>query len=235
MVSTTSGLARVEMTPMSAKLEMPAITRRMIFPERVLGTLTDGRRGGARRRQLGLRPAPRRLSRRGAAGTAGRGGRRRRRGVLGDRGPAGGAEGSGCWRGGRWLPAVPARRAVGASCEDDDGRSGSEVGGRGMVPRSAFAPGRSGDRPLNREGASHRRRDPRRPSLSPSRHTPRQASEHWPNGPTPDTGPARSPAEPAAATARSAPSERRRGPPAPGRRSGASRTCCRRGCGRSSR
>ncbi len=35
--STTSGLASVEMSPTSVKLEIPAITRRMIFPERVLG------------------------------------------------------------------------------------------------------------------------------------------------------------------------------------------------------
>lgn len=35
--STISGLARLVMSPASAKLEIPAITRCMIFPERVLG------------------------------------------------------------------------------------------------------------------------------------------------------------------------------------------------------
>src|SRR4249919_1740406 len=37
MSSTISGLASVVTSPTSAKLEIPAITRRMIFPERVLG------------------------------------------------------------------------------------------------------------------------------------------------------------------------------------------------------
>src|SRR5579859_5500269 len=37
MSSTTSGLARVVTSPTSAKLDIDAITRRMIFPDRVLG------------------------------------------------------------------------------------------------------------------------------------------------------------------------------------------------------
>ena len=37
MWSTISGLARVETSSTSVKLEIPAMTRRMIFPERVLG------------------------------------------------------------------------------------------------------------------------------------------------------------------------------------------------------
>src|SRR5437867_9573929 len=37
MVSHTSGFASVMMSPGLVKLEMPAMTRRMIFPDRVLG------------------------------------------------------------------------------------------------------------------------------------------------------------------------------------------------------
>src|SRR5258708_15922339 len=37
MLSTISGLASVVMSPGSVKLEIPAMTRRMIFPERVFG------------------------------------------------------------------------------------------------------------------------------------------------------------------------------------------------------
>src|SRR5215471_7755885 len=41
MFSTISGLARVVTSPTSAKLEMDAITRRMIFPDLVLGMWDD--------------------------------------------------------------------------------------------------------------------------------------------------------------------------------------------------